>query len=312
MRNEFELVRHAQFSCLNVFLVRLLSRTPHIHRDLELGVILEGAVSVRMGNRAWDLEQNDIYLINSMEVHEFAAKGNGTLVLAVQISPRLLEPFLPNAARLRFQADPPLRDVLDTEEHEFVLHTCEELAYQYYQRDNNFELNCFRLVITLLCRLRAMLPTQMMREQDYAPIKRRTDRLVAVTDYIDRNFQRKLLLDEIAEQQHLTLTYLSHLFKETLGLSFQDYLKEKRFEYAYQQLSETDKTVLEISLESGFSDVRYLNRMFKEKLGCSPQEFRERLTGQAEPQRSSSLENLQHFLTEEDTLAVLTALRNPF
>lgn len=312
MRNEFELVRHAQFSCLNVFLVRLLSRTPHIHRDLELGVILEGAVSVRMGNRAWDLEQNDIYLINSMEVHEFAAKGNGTLVLAVQISPRLLEPFLPNAARLRFHTDPPLRDVLDIEEHEFVLHTCEELAYQYYKRDSNFELNCFRLVITLLCRLRAMLPTQMMREQDYTPIKRRTDRLVAVTDYIDRNFQRKLLLDEIAEQQHLTLTYLSHLFKETLGLSFQDYLKEKRFEYAYQQLSETDKTVLEISLESGFSDVRYLNRMFKEKLGCSPQEYRERLTVQAEPQRSSSLESLQHFLAEEDTLAVLTALRNPF
>lgn len=65
MRNEFELVRHAQFTCLNVFLVRLLSRTQHIHWDLELGVILEGDVSVQMGNRAWDLRKNDSYLINT-------------------------------------------------------------------------------------------------------------------------------------------------------------------------------------------------------------------------------------------------------
>ena len=68
-----------------MFLVHLLSRTPHIHRDLEIGVILEGAVSVKLGDLSWTLEKNDIYLINSMEVHEFSAEGDGTLVLAIQI-----------------------------------------------------------------------------------------------------------------------------------------------------------------------------------------------------------------------------------
>ncbi|MBR0086158.1 MAG: helix-turn-helix transcriptional regulator [Lachnospiraceae bacterium] len=310
MSSEFEVVSHEQFSYLNVFLVRLFSRTPHIHRDLEIGVILEGSVSVKLGTGSWKLGEGDIYLINSLEVHEFAAEGDGTLVLAVQVSLNLLEPFLPNAAMMRFLADPPLRAALKPPEYDTIFQSSLELAYQYYQKPDNYELNCFRLIVSILGGLRAGLPTQSMREQDYAAIKRRADRLVAVTDYIDRNFQRKLLLDEIAQQQHLTMTYLSHLFKEAFGLSFQEYLKEKRFEYAYQQLSRTGKTVLDVSLESGFSDVRYLNRLFREKLGCSPQEYRARLSGTAGLQRKASLESLQHFLTEDDTLAVLTELQN--
>lgn len=309
MSNEFELVSHAQFPNLNVFLVHLLSRTPHVHRDLEIGLILEGVMTVKLGERSWRLEKGDLYLINSMEVHAFIAEGNGTLVLAVQVSLKLLSPFLPNAALLRFQTEPPLRGAVGPEAYEQLRRMCVELAYQYYKRPEHHELCCFRLIVSLLGSLEAGLPTRLLSEQDYAPIKRRTDRLVYVTDYIDQNFQRKLLLEEIADKQHLTLTYLSHLFKETLGLSFQEYLKEKRFEHAYMQLVTTEKTVLEISLESGFSDVRYMNRLFKEKLGCSPREYREQLTHVNDREKSASLESLQHFLTEEDTLSVLTQLR---
>ena len=45
-------------------------------------------------------------------------------------------------------------------------------------------------------------------------------------DYIDENFRRKLLLGEIARREGLTMPYLSHLFKDTLGMSFQEYLKK--------------------------------------------------------------------------------------
>ena len=309
MRNEYELVSHAQFQHLNVFLVYLLSRTPHIHRDLEIGLILEGAVSVKLGDRSWRLEKNDLYLINSMDAHEFISEGDGTLVLAIQISPKLLEPFLPDAAMLRYDTDPLLQKALPSEDYAFALGSCLELAYQYYKKPKNYELCCFHLIISLLYRMQLRLPMQTISKQDYAPMKRRTDRLISVTDYIDQNFQRKLLLQEIADRQHLTLTYLSGLFKETLGLSFQDYLKEKRFECACQQLAGTDKTILEISLESGFSDVRYMNRLFREKLGRSPREYREGLSKRSGPFVNTSFTSAQQFLTEADTLSILTALR---
>ena len=89
-------------------------------------------------------------------------------------------------------------------------------------------------------------------------------------DYIDENFRRKLLLGEIARREGLTMPYLSHLFKDTLGMSFQEYLKKRRFEYARSLLLGTRKSLLDISLESGFSDARYMIRMFEGEFGCTP------------------------------------------
>ncbi len=93
MKHEFEVVSHSQFRHLQVFLVHLLSRTPHLHRDLEIGLILDGEVDVRLGQQVSHLKKDDLYLINSMDAHEFITEGNGVLVLAIQVSPKLLEPL---------------------------------------------------------------------------------------------------------------------------------------------------------------------------------------------------------------------------
>ena len=41
MAREFEVVYNPQFRNLHVFLVRMLSRTPHIHREIEIGYLLQ-------------------------------------------------------------------------------------------------------------------------------------------------------------------------------------------------------------------------------------------------------------------------------
>ena len=103
MKKEFEVVSQETFKYLHVFLVNLASRTPQIHKEIELGLVLEGKLIVREGKNAWSLDQDGMYLINSMEAHEFAADDPGTLILAIQISPKLLMPFLSDAALLHFR-----------------------------------------------------------------------------------------------------------------------------------------------------------------------------------------------------------------
>lgn len=308
MKNEFELVSHSRFQYLNIFMVHLLSRTPHIHRDLEIGVILDGFVTVRIGGRSWELHENDIYLINSMEAHEFSTEGTGTLVLAFQISPKLLSPFLPDAEMRRFLSEPPLQAVFSKapEVYAELLSLCGELACQYYTQPDNYEIYCIRHIISILYLLAQHIPVEILSRQDFLPIKRRAERMAEITDYIDQNFQRKLLLEELAEKYGLTLTYLSHLFKDSLGISFQQYLKEKRFEYAYQQITATDRSLLDISMESGFSDTRYLIKMFDQKIGCSPKEYRKKRQA-ATYMFNIATESSQHFLPDDIALSVINA-----
>ena len=311
MKNEYEVIPNAQFQYLNVFLVHLFSRTPHLHRELELGIVLEGNLQVKMGPDSWRLDREDLYLINSMDAHEFITDEHGAIVLAIQVSPKLVKAFLPDADRIRFLTAPPLRETLNDTCCGELSQKSKVLAFHYHKQDKCYELRCFELILSILYALQKNLPSKTMSKEDYLPMKRRTERMVEVTDYIDQNFQPKLLLEEIAEWQGLTMPHLSHLFQQMLGMSFQDYLRGKRFEYAFPLVSGTNRSILDISIESGFSDARYLIRAFQKELGCTPTEYRRQLQKQSRTRRSSS-ESRQYFLPRDEMIRMLdSAACNP-
>jgi AraC-like DNA-binding protein len=51
----------------------------------------------------------------------------------------------------------------------------------------------------------------------------------------------------------------------------------KRMEQCIRLMPNKEKTLLEISYESGFSDPKYMNRMFMKHFGCTPKEYRKRI-----------------------------------
>lgn len=312
MAHEYELVSHDRFSGLKVFVVRLKSRRPHIHREIELGLVLEGGLLVREGCKSWELKKDDCYLINSMEAHDFSADGEDTLILVAQISPMLPEPFLKDAAQRRFCVVPPLSAFFaeGSAERQELREILFELARRYLHPSEGSALFCYYLVARLLVLLNQRLPTETMSRREYASMSRQTERIVAITDFIDRHFQEKLLLEDIAAKHGLTMSYVSHLFKDALGISFQEYVKERRFEHALFLLSSTDRSVLEICVESGFSDLRYMTGMFRRKFGCTPKEYR-KLHPARRTEIAAAAENLQEFLPPEDALRLVGSAGEP-
>ena len=105
------------------------------------------------------------------------------------------------------------------------------------------------------------------------------------------------------------MTYLSNLFKDTLGISFQDYLKQRRFEYACNLIATTPRKILDISISSGFSDVRYLTKLFQERYGCTPKEYR-RGTAMLKEKTASPLESTEYLFAPQDGFLLLTPVRN--
>lgn len=313
MKREFEIIPQGTFKYLHVFLVQMVSRTPHIHKEIELGLVLNGQVTMQGGRQSWKLEKDGIYLVNSMEAHEFIANDPDTLILAIQVSPKLLTPFIPDASLRRYVTDPPVGSHFHDAPHALaeLRGLCVELAKQYHQGAACYELTCFSLIARILLILEKQVPRESIGRKSYDAARRRMDRMMRIVDFIDQNFQRKLLLKEIAEMNSLSLTYVSHLFRDVFGVTFQDYLKEKRFEYAFPLITNTDHTILDITMESGFSDERYLTRLFKERTGRSPREYRKNSlhTPRRETTRAGST---QRILTKEEAqyqLAQYRALR---
>lgn len=310
MEREYEVVAHDRLSHINAFLVRMVERSTHLHRDLELGMVMSGSVALKTAGGAYPLSEGDVYLVNPMESHEFASGGDGALILAIQLSHQLVEPVFPDAANIRYPGSANLRESLRGVPERCLLLSalCVELACSYLARRPNYEFKCFSLAAALFHLLHSTVPWEVMSSEDYLPMKQRTDRILSVTDYIEQNFRRKLLLDEIAKRENLSLTYLSHFFKDALGMTFQEYLNQKRFEYACHLLATTDRKILDISLSSGFSDVRYFNRAFQKQFGCTPRDYRRGKTGEL-PKLRVLTDTTQYFFAPEDALQLLAQPR---
>ena len=95
-----------------------------------------------------------------------------------------------------------------------------------------------------------------------------------VRQYLEENHSAVCTLEELADRFHLSQSYLSHLFKDTIGSSIIAYLTDYRLARAKHLLVETDLEVGKISALCGFSDHSNFGRTFRAQTGLTPSGFR--------------------------------------
>lgn len=95
-----------------------------------------------------------------------------------------------------------------------------------------------------------------------------------VCDYVDAHLTEDISLEQMADYINVSSFYLSKLFKEEKGVTFINFISDKRLEKARQLLEETDYSIKEITAQVGYNDQNYFSRIFKSKYGLSPKEYR--------------------------------------
>ncbi|HAH22455.1 MAG TPA: AraC family transcriptional regulator [Prolixibacteraceae bacterium] len=106
-----------------------------------------------------------------------------------------------------------------------------------------------------------------------------SDRIKKVYEYIERNYQEKIKVEEVADLLHMTETTLSRLMRQRTGKSFIDFLNDYRIGFATRWLTETNQSVSEIAFRCGFYNISNFNRIFKKNKGCTPGEYRMNFSG---------------------------------
>lgn len=95
-------------------------------------------------------------------------------------------------------------------------------------------------------------------------------------DYLAAELGRAVRLPEVARRCGLSVSRLSHLFREQVGQTPQRYAEELRLRRARELLAHTGLRVQEVALETGFVDALYFSKRFRGATGCSPSEYRRR------------------------------------
>lgn len=94
-------------------------------------------------------------------------------------------------------------------------------------------------------------------------------------EYIQKNFQKDLALEEVAQEVGISPYYFSKLFKEEMKRNYSEYLTDIRIEKARELLLDRELSIKQVCVDSGYSNPNYFSRIFKKWTGLTPTEFRD-------------------------------------
>ena len=283
---DVELIRYEKLKHVKFLVNSIQFRKEHIHNEFEIFIVLKGSGIAKIKNKSYSLKAGDVYLINSGEVHSYMRDPLYTLdmdnlddvplFLFAQISNHCLREYFPQIRTTIFNSCN-LRDYLSDEEAKSLVKLLVESAKIYFTEEPLYQLNILSNIAKVLTVCYSKVPHEIISEAQKTNLKQKNLRVERIISYIDANFETQIRLQDLAEQENLSPTHFSHLFTSLFGVTFQNYVNIKRMEQCIRLMPNKEKTLLEISYESGFSDPKYMNRMFIKHFGYTPKEYRKRL-----------------------------------
>ena len=84
-----------------------------------------------------------------------------------------------------------------------------------------------------------------------------------MTDFIDRNISRNISLQELADEMHLSYSYMGRYFRNHMDMGFVEYVQLRKITLAQDLLLHTQMNLAEIAEKTGFTTVNSFFRTFK-------------------------------------------------
>lgn len=101
-----------------------------------------------------------------------------------------------------------------------------------------------------------------------------SEKIFASLLYIHRNYYKEILLEELADIEHLSPSRYRAVFRKYAGLSPMEYIISLRIKRACELIRHSDLAIKEIAESVGWHDQLYFSRIFKNKTGYPPSAYR--------------------------------------
>ncbi|MDF2671326.1 MAG: xylS, partial [Paenibacillus sp.] len=114
---------------------------------------------------------------------------------------------------------------------------------------------------------------QLIVQYDNKQRGRANESIRQATDIIMQEIDQELTLHAVADRLHLNSSYLSRRFKKEIGISFSDYVLDKKMELA-KELLLNGSSVNATAERTGFKEASYFIRVFRKYWGVTPGEMK--------------------------------------
>lgn len=250
----------------------------HWHSALEIIVPMENWYDATIDDRDYHVLPGEILIIPSGALHSLRAPQSGSrfIFLFDVASIATLHGF----SQIESIFTPPqcISKATHPQIYDDVYQLLMQMRNEYFSEKDFAELTIFSLLLNLFVIIGTNHLNSLNFLSSMRPAKQRayTNKFNTVIEYIDTHYMYDLCLDDVAAAADFSKFHFSRLFKQYTGFTFCDYIRHRKIRAAEELLNQSDLTVTEIAMQSGFVSLSTFNRVFRQLKHCSPTEYREK------------------------------------
>jgi AraC-like DNA-binding protein len=252
----------------------------HWHPDLEFILVLDGSMEYFVNNRVVHMETGEGIFVNSKRLHyNFSRNNTDCTFLVVVVHPALIGDDTHTGKeyiKSKFGTDTEDYILLTSgiEWQNGVLMTISRI-YDEMRGDLPNPLS----VISQIASICACIGDNIKYSPSHNTEERSMVAIWSMTAFIQKSYDRKITLDDIAAAGSVCRSRCCQLFGKYAGQTPGAYLTRHRINKSCEMLKETNMPVVEVSMACGFQSPSYFTYIFQKEIGTTPREYRNRFNG---------------------------------
>ena len=254
----------------------------HSHQFLELSYVLEGNATHTTEGITTVLSKGDYFIIDYNRYHEYQQIGDTPFVIMnCLFLPSLIDETLTGCEALSEVVRNYLikLDFYQVKDHptNFVYHDNDgwigSLFQQLHREYEQKSMGYFETIRSYMILILIHIMRQIEIPNAYDS---RNEMIRYIIDYVEKNYTEKLSLMTISRKYNYTLQHVSTLFKQEVGMNFQEYVQSVRIKESCRLLINTNQKVSDIATRVGYTNIKYFNEVFKRHMEMTPRDFRKK------------------------------------
>lgn len=231
----------------------------HLHELTYISIVLRGSYTEYCESLRSDVQPGQVIFHLAGESHSNRFHKAGGQVLNLELSPGFLE-------RLTESRGIPAnrRRLLNTP---YTLQLGLRLRKEFAETDITSSLAIEGLTMELMA--------EIFRERIVHDRPRHSKWLDDVMEILNDRYNQRITLDDLAASVSVHPVHLARAFRKRYLCSVGNHIRKLRIEAACRELLNSDQSISEVALRTGFSDQSHLCRAMKRYAGISPGHLRQ-------------------------------------
>lgn len=250
----------------------------HWHTALEIIVPMENWYDATIDNQDFHVLPGEILIIPPGSLHSLRAPQSGARFIFLFDVDSIAN--LHGFAQIESLFTPPqcISRATHPQIYDDVYRILMQMKDEYFGEKDFAELSIFSLLLNLFVIIGTNHINSLNFFASMRPSKQKayTNKFNTVIEYIDTHYMDDLCLDDVAAAADFSKFHFSRLFKQYTGFTFCDYIRHRKIRAAEELLSQSELTITEVAMQSGFVSLSTFNRVFRQFKHCSPTEYREK------------------------------------